>query len=217
MPKLFPFLRADSRSPATLPLFPLKTVLFPGGLLPLKVFEQRYIAMTKACLKDEAPFGVCLLTRGEEVAQRSAGNPAGPGAAIDFAPIGTQARITSWDMPQLGILHLKTEGETRFQVHSSEVGDDGLVVAQVTLLPSEPTVELPEHFAPLAGLLELMINRAGPEHFSAPALSDASWVGYRLAELLPLPLPIKQSMLEINDSLVRLKVLAQFLKQQGLV
>src|SRR6202040_3944466 len=70
MQQMFPFLRAGPRAPTTLPLFPLKTVLFPGRLLPLKVFEQRYIDMTKACLKDERPFGVCLLTRGEEVAQR---------------------------------------------------------------------------------------------------------------------------------------------------
>jgi len=218
MPKLFPFLRADPRSPTALPLFPLKTVLFPGGLLPLKVFEQRYIDMTKGCLKDEQPFGVSLLTRGEEVAQRAAhGDRRGGDADVDFAQIGTLARIVSWDMPQLGILHLRTEGGTRFQVQSSRVGDDGLVVAAVTDLPPEPTVELPGNFAPLANLLELMISRAGPENVSAPALGDATWVGYRLAELLPLPLPIKQSMLEINDSLVRLKVLAQFLKQQGLV
>jgi uncharacterized protein len=218
MPRLFPFLRVEPRSPTTVPLFPLKTVLFPGGLLPLKVFEQRYIEMTKACLKDKQPFGVCLLTRGEEVAQRAArrDQPVA-GSGIDFAPIGTLARIVSWDMPQLGILHLKTEGGTRFQVQSSSVAGDGLVVAEVTLMPPEPLVKLPETFAPLASLLELMIDRAGPENFSAPALEDASWVGYRLAELLPLPLPIKQSMLEINDSLVRLKVLAQFLKQQGLV
>jgi Lon protease-like protein len=201
--------------PTTLPLFPLKTVLFPGRLLPLKVFEQRYIDMTKACLKDEQPFGVCLLTRGEEVAHR---DRAGAGEAIDFALIGTQARIVSWDMPQLGILHLKTEGGTRFQVQSSRTADDGLVVGQVTLLAPEPPVALPEAFAPLAELLELMIKRAGPENFSPHlALDDASWVGYRLAELLPLPLAIKQSMLEINDSIVRLEVLAQFLKQHGLV
>jgi Lon protease-like protein len=215
MPQIFPFLRAGRRAPATLPLFPLKTVLFPGRVLPLKVFEQRYIDMTKACLKDEQPFGVCLLTHGEEVAQR---DQAAAGASIAFALIGTQARIVSWDMPQLGILHLKTEGGTRFQVQSSSVADDGLVVAQITLLPPEPAVKLPEAFAPLAGLLELMIDRAGRENFSAQlALDDASWVGYRLAELLPLPLAIKQSMLEVNDSVVRLKVLAQFLKQQGLV
>ena len=215
MPQIFPFLRAGRRAPATLPLFPLKTVLFPGRVLPLKVFEQRYIDMTKACLKDEQPFGVCLLTHGEEVAQR---DKAAAGAPIAFALIGTLARIVSWDMPQLGILHLKTEGGTRFQVQSSSVADDGLVVARVTPLPPEPAVKLPEEFAPLAGLLELMIDRAGPENFSAQlALDDASWVGYRLAELLPLPLAIKQSMLEVNDSVVRLKVLAQFLKQQGLV
>jgi uncharacterized protein len=219
MPKLFPFLRAEPRSPQTLPLFPLKTVLFPGGLLPLKVFEQRYIDMTKACLKDEQPFGVCLLTRGEEVApspDRRNDPPVG-GATVDFAPIGTLARIVAWDMPQLGILHLKTEGSTRFQVQSSTVGNDGLVKAHVTHLSPEPGVDIPGDFTALASLLELMIERAGPGNFSAPALNDASWVGYRLAELLPLPLPIKQSMLEINDSLVRLKVLAQFLKQQGLV
>jgi Lon protease-like protein len=215
MPQIFPFLRSGPRWPTTLPLFPLKTVLFPGRLLPLKVFEQRYIDMTKACLKDEQPFGVCLLTRGEEVAQR---DQAGESAAIDFALVGTQARIVSWDMPQLGILHLKTEGGTRFQVQSSSAADDGLVVAQVTPLPPEPALELPEAYAPLASLLELMINRAGLENFSPQlALDDASWVGYRLAELLPLPLAIKQSMLEINDSVVRLKVLAQFLKQHGLV
>src|SRR5712671_868107 len=152
MPQIFPFLRSGPRSPTTLPLFPLKTVLFPGRLLPLKVFEQRYIAMTKACLKDEQPFGVCLLTRGEEVAQR---DQAGESAAIDFALVGTQARIVSWDMPQLGILHLKTEGGTRFQVQSSSAADDGLVVAQVTPLPPEPAMELPEAYAPLASLLEL--------------------------------------------------------------
>jgi Lon protease-like protein len=208
---MFSILRGGaSRSPMTLPLFPLKTVLFPEGVLPLKVFEQRYIEMTKACLKDDKPFGVCLLTQGEEVAQR--------GRPPEFAPIGTLARITSWEMPQLGILHLKTAGGTRFQVHSHTVASDGLVVGSVTSLNAEPALALPEAHQPLAELLALMIERAGVENFSAElAMGDASWVGYRLAELLPLPLPIKQSMLEINDSEVRLRVLAQFLKQQRLL
>jgi Lon protease-like protein len=208
---MFSILRgAASRTPITLPLFPLKTVLFPEGVLPLKVFEQRYIEMTKACLKDDKPFGVCLLTQGEEVAQR--------GRPPEFAPIGTLARITSWEMPQLGILHLKTAGGTRFQVLSHTVASDGLVVGSVTLLNAEPALGLPEAHRPLAELLALMIERVGAEHFSAElAMDDASWVGYRLAELLPLPLPIKQGMLEINDSEVRLKLLAQFLKQQRLL
>jgi Lon protease-like protein len=210
---MLPFRRgAPSHEPLTLPLFPLKAVLFPGGLLPLKVFEQRYIDMTKRCIQDGKPFGVCLLTRGEEVARRGA--PDMP----EFARIGTLARITSWDMPQLGILQLKTEGGSRFQVHSHRTADDGLVLAQATSILPEPKVSLPEIHQPLAGLLELMINRVGREHFAGePALDDASWVGYRLAELLPLPATIKQSMLEINDSEVRLTAIAQFLKQQDLL
>ena len=206
------FLRdAAARQPTALPLFPLKTVLFPGGVLPLKVFEQRYVAMTKACLQDDRPFGVCLITRGEEVA-------AGATTATEFAPIGTLAHIVSWDMPQLGILHLKTEGTTRFQVQSHAPGGDGLVVGQVTAIAPEPQLALPESHQPLARLLELMIDRLGREHFPATlALGDASWVGYRLAELLPLPLSIKQSMLEINDCEVRLEALARFLRQQKLL
>jgi Lon protease-like protein len=208
------FLRdAGTREPSPLPLFPLKTVLFPGGVLPLKVFEQRYISMTKACLKDDRPFGVCLLTQGEEVAGRGEAR-----IATEFAPIGTLARITNWDMPQLGILHLRTEGDTRFRVRSHSVADDGLVIGQVTALAPEPSLALPESYAPLSKLLELLIERVGRENFPADlALGDASWVGYRLAELLPLPLHIKQTMLEINDCEVRLKVLAQFLRQQGLI
>ena len=210
---MLPFRRAaPSRESLTLPLFPLKAVLFPGGLLLLKVFEQRYIDMTKRCIEDDKPFGVCLLTRGEEVARRGATD------TPEFALIGTLARITSWDMPQLGILQIKTEGGTRFQVQSHCSADNGLVLAQVTSILPEPKVPLPEIHQPLAGLLELMINRVGRENFAGePALDDASWVGYRLAELLPLPATIKQSMLEINDSEVRLKAIAQFLKQQDLL
>jgi Lon protease-like protein len=211
---MFPFLRgASSREPSALPLFPLKTVLFPGGVLPLKVFEQRYITMTKTCLKDDSPFGVCLLTRGDEVAGAAAAK-----SGLALAPIGTLARITAWDMPQLGILHLRTEGATRFQVQAHTIAEDGLVVGQVTPLAPEPARPLPDAFQSLASLLELLINRVGKENFPAElALTDASWVSYRLAEILPLPLPIKQSMLEINDSEIRLKVLAQFLTQQGLI
>ncbi len=209
------FLRANARptTPTSLPLFPLKTVLFPGGLLPLKVFEQRYIEMTKACLKEGKPFGVCLLKEGQEVNRPGsvAGHP-------DFAEIGTLARITDCDVPQLGILHVKTEGGTRFQVQSHKVTDLGLVVGQVTPLPPEPALPLADAYQPLVALLELLIERVGRENFAAaPATGDASWVGYRLAEMLPLPLPIKQSMLEINDSEVRLKVIAQFLKEKEIL
>lgn len=211
---MWPFRPADdSRSAYPLALFPLKTVLFPGGLLPIKVFEQRYIDLAKACLKEGRPFGVCLITRGEEVAAA-----AGAGAAPEIANVGTLARIVDWDVPQLGILHVATHGETRFQVRSQSLEPSGLVTAQVSPIANEPAVKLADAYRPLVSLLELIAARVGPQNFPAErAYEDASWVGYRLAELLPLPLSIKQSMLEINDAEVRLQVLQKFLVQQGLI
>jgi Lon protease-like protein len=209
---MFPFTRDPARGAAeALPLFPLRTVLFPGGVLPLKVFEARYIEMTKQCLKDEKPFGVVLITQGEEVATKDAPPPT-------FASIGTLARITDWDMPQLGILHLSTIGLTRFRVERHAVDPGGLVTAAVVPIASEPAQVLAAGFEPLARLLELIASRVGPENFPTERpYDDASWVGYRLAELLPLPLHIKQTMLEINDAGVRLNVLQQFLQKQGVL
>jgi Lon protease-like protein len=209
---MWPFPKAaSSRRPYALPLFPLKTVLFPGGLLPLKIFEQRYIEMAKACMKDAQPLGVCLITQGEEVAVT-------PGAAPEFATVGTLARITDFDMPQLGILHVVTEGSSRFKVQAHVVQPSGLAVGEVVPIPDEPPVPLAATYEPLVKLLELIATRVGPQNFpAAPRYDDASWVGYRLAEVLPLPLSIKQSMLEINDADVRLQVLRKFLLQQGLI
>ena len=204
---------AGAREPQSfsLPLFPLRTVLFPGGLLPLKVFEQRYIDMVKACLKDDRPFGVCLITRGDEVARSPANAP-------EFVRVGTLARIADWEMPQLGILHVMTTGGNRFQVTEHVIDASGLVVAKASSIAPEPAVALPEDHRSLAKLLEVVAARIGPENFPADRrYDDASWVGYRLAELLPLPLTIKQSMLEINDPLVRLSTLRRFLSEQGLI
>jgi len=202
---------AADRQPVVLPLFPLSTVLFPGGLLPLKIFEQRYIDMAKTCLKEGRPFGVCLITQGSEVASPRA-------APTEFAKVGTTARIVDFDMPQQGILHVATRGEARFQVQSHDVEASGLIKGEVTPLAPEPSRPLEAAFAPLASLLELVASRVGPQNFPGERdYGDASWVGYRLAEVLPLPLHIKQSMLEINDADVRLQVLQQFLVQQGLI
>ena len=195
----------------SLPLFPLHTVLFPGGLLPLKVFEQRYIEMTKACLRDARPFGVCLITRGDEVAR-------GDGGVPEIATVGTLASITNFDMPQMGILHLMTEGGGRFEIRRHVAEASGLIVAEVTTIADEPRHRLADAYAPLARLLELIAGRIGPQNFPAHArYDDASWVGHRLAELLPLPLAIKQSMLEVSDANVRLAALKQFLERQGLL
>jgi Lon protease-like protein len=199
------------RQTHSLPLFPLSTVLFPGGVLPLKIFEQRYIDMAKTCLKEGRAFGVCMITQGSEVATVRDVSP-------EFALVGTSAKIVDFDMPQLGILHVVTRGQSRFQVQSHSVEGSGLIKGEVTTIAPEPRLPLDDAAAPLANLLELIASRVGPQNFPAERdYGDASWVGYRLAELLPLPLHIKQSMLEINDATVRLKVLQQFLSQQGLI
>lgn len=194
-----------------LPLFPLKTVLFPGGVLPLKIFEQRYLDMAADRFKAEQPFGICLLTKGEEVVTEK-------NAPVSFASIGTLAHTKSWDMPQLGILHLSVEGGQRFQVRSQREQDDGLILAEVQLLANEPTAKITEAQEPMARLLELLISRIGDERFGTTRQFDeASWVSYRLAEILPLKASIKQTMLEVNDCEVRLRVLEQYLKREGLL
>ena len=150
----------DACKSKSLPLFPLKTVLFPGGLLPLKVFEQRYIDMAKTCISENRPFGVCLITQGEEVAVPQGAVPA-------ISTVGTLAHIADWDMPQLGILHIATRGASRFRIRGYASTDGGLVVGEVTAIPDEPTIPLPEQYQPLARLLELIATRVGPQNFPA--------------------------------------------------
>ena len=192
-----------------LPLFPLKTVLFPHGRLALRIFEQRYLTMAKGCLAGGTPFGVCLITRGEEVAAP------GAAAAPEFAAVGTLARIRTWDMPQLGILQIAAAGETRFVVRKHELMPDGLVVADVTPIPPEPTFALSGERRGLAELLEQLAARMGAQHFpDNHAFGDASWVGNRLAEILPLPLPMKQALLEMNDAEARLSALQRFIDER---
>jgi len=192
--------------PFELPLFPLNTVLFPGGVLPLRVFEQRYMDMTKACLQEDKPFGVCLIKEGGEV-----GAPAIP------HQVGCLARITDWDMEQLGVLNVKAVGVRRFRILDSRVEPNGLIVAKAQLLPVEPPLPLPPEHAACAGVLKHIVSRVGEDKFEPPlAFDDAVWVGYRLAEVLPIKISAKQNMLEMNDTAVRLEVLHRFLGQQGL-
>lgn len=192
--------------PFELPLFPLNTVLFPGGVLPLRVFEQRYMDMTKACLQDDTPFGVCLIKEGGEV-----GNPALP------HEVGCLARITDWDMQQLGVLNVRAVGLRRFRVLESRIEPSGLIVAGAQLLPVEAPLPIPAEHAACAGVLQHIVKRVGEDKFEAPlAFDDAVWIGYRLAEVLPIKISAKQNMLEMNDTIVRLEVLHRFLGQQGL-
>lgn len=176
-----------------LPLFPLHTVLFPGGRLPLKLFEQRYLDMAKKCLKESSAFGVCLIQEGAEV-----------GAAALPYPVGTIARIATWDMPQLGVLEIVALGERRFRIRERRVQPNGLAVAAVELLAEEADAPLPAGHG-LAKLLERVIEQH-PGLFERPhRLDSCVWVSARLAEVLPLPLDSKQALLELDDGPARLE------------
>ena len=187
-----------------LPLFPLGAVLFPGGLLPLRVFEQRYLEMAKACLREGAPFGVCRIREGAEV-----GAPATPEA------VGCLARIEQWDMQQLGLLQIVARGGRRFRILERRVQADGLARADVALLDEEADAAVPEHLAACRTLIERVVAEHGERLFAQPWRMDScAWVGARLAEVLPLPGALKQQLLEM-DGLPRLEALGRLIANAG--
>ena len=185
-------------------LFPLNTVLFPGGRLPLRIFEQRYMDMAKACLREGAAFGVCLIREGREV-----GTPAIP------AQIGTLARIAAWDMPQLGMLHVTALGEQRFRIIERRVQTNGLALASFETLEGDADAAVPDSCAGCVKLLERVIEQQGGLFEPPHRLESASWVSSRLAEILPLPLPAKQELLELTDALARIERLNALLRPPG--
>lgn len=181
-----------------LPLFPLQTVLFPGGVLPLRIFEPRYLDMVSDCLRNDHGFGVCLIRAGGEV-----------GAPAETAEVGTLARIQDWDKTPAGLLAITARGERRFRVLQREVRADRLVLVQIDFLDEPPPLALPLQHAPLARLLDRLLDDLDPPYKDLPrALDDADWVGARLTELLPMDLQEKQALLEQGDPLMRLATLA---------
>lgn len=196
------------------PLFPLGSVLFPGGRLPLRIFEQRYMEMAKACFKESGSFGICLIAAGEEVA-RPGEKPAEPHA------IGTLAHIADWDMQQLGVLDIVAQGGERFRLRRHWVEPSGLLRGEVDLIESPPVLPVPGSYARLVPLLRAIIDDLGATAASAPATPhrffDAGWLGMRYAELLPIPLVARQKLLEIDDSIDRLEIIYRFLDSKGLL
>lgn len=189
---------------AELPLFPLRTVLFPDGELRLRIFEPRYLDMVKQCSRSGSGFGVCLILDGDEV-----GRPATPAA------FGTLARIVDFSTGDDGLLGLLVRGECRFHVLRTRVRDNGLIVADVDVLPEpEPSRVEPEHGL-LATLLERLIDRFGGPHAQAERrrYDEAAWVGYRLAEMLPFSDPERQALLQCDSGHQRLCRIVQCLPQ----
>jgi Lon protease-like protein len=176
-------------------------VLFPGGRLPLRIFEQRYMDMVKRCLKDTSPFGVCAIREGAEV-----GAPAVP------HDIGTLAKIIEWDMPQLGLLEIVAVGGERFRIVERRVQADGSQRARVERLGEQADGPVADGSSACVRLLERVIAQhpgllPEPHH-----MDSAAWVGGRLAELLPLPLHERQALLELDDPLERLARISRLLR-----
>jgi uncharacterized protein len=189
-----------------IPLFPLNAVLFPGGFLPLRVFEQRYMDMVTHALRDGTNFGICLIASGQEV-----GKPAVP------QNIGTIARIGEWDMQQLGVLSIKVHGEQRFRIVEQRTESSGLLIAKVALIDNEPPLRLPSTLSRLLPLMRVILADAGDAVPPPHKLDDAVWLGNRYAELLPISLMAKQKLMEIDDSLLRVETIYQYLEQKGLL
>lgn len=217
-----------------IPLFPLNTVLFPDGVLPLRVFEARYMDMVRECMKKSTPFGVCLIVKGAEV-----------GGVAQPETVGCLATIRTWDMPQLGVLHIRTVGLQRFRIAETHAEPNGLLRGTVDLIdPDEDTPIGIEH-RPCADLLRRIIDDVGAQRaekrremaaasvegtlpadgdaiggapFEPPHRMDSSvWVGNRLCEVLPVPMKAKQKLMELDDAVARLGIITQYLKQHSVL
>ena len=179
------------------PLFPLNTLLLPDGLLALRIFEARYLDMIRACMRDDNPFGVVMIKEGQEV-----GSP-----ALTY-PMGTLATIASWDMQPGGLLHVDVAGGAKFRVTGTRVQADQLLLGDIETLAPEPALALPEQYRYMATMLGDLLPRIHPLYKSRTLqLNDASWVGCRFTELLPLYPADKQALVELDDPHARLQIL----------
>jgi Lon protease-like protein len=186
------------------PIFALGAVLFPRSLVPLRIFEARYMDMAKECLRHGTEFGLCLISEGGEV-----------GAAPSIQSVGCMARIVEWDMPELGILQVVVEGGERFRVLERRVSADGLILAGVERLPPELPLPVPSEHEALVRLLRAIVENSDERYFPRPLrFDDAVWVSFRLADVLPMPIGRKQQALALEDPLARLALLQECLLEQ---
>ncbi|HEX2530468.1 MAG TPA: LON peptidase substrate-binding domain-containing protein [Burkholderiaceae bacterium] len=199
-----------------IPLFPLNAVLFPEGLLSLRIFETRYIDMVRECIKRKLQFGVALIRSGSEV----------DGGASPES-VGCLAHIEQWDMPQSGILLLRTRGGARFRILETRVLPDRRLDARIEILPDDTTASISNTHVRCASALKNVIENvlaggstepSAQNPFPEPMqLSNASWVGNRWCEILPISLIARQKLLELDDAETRLEIVHQYLQQRNIL
>lgn len=183
------------------PLFPLSTVLFPGGPLPLRIFESRYIDMISHCMKTGSAFGVVLIKDGRE---------AGDTSTFDT---GTLARIIDWYQGSDGLLGVTAVGEQRFRLLSARRQADGLNVGEIEDIAAEPPMPLPDAYGYLRSILSSVLDDLGRLYEALPRNDDdAVWLSYRFIEILPIDLAQKQLLLESSDTLARLELIDELMR-----
>lgn len=196
---------------SSLPLFPLGTVLFPGGLLPLRIFEVRYLDMVRKCHKAGVPFGVVTLSRGQEVQQ--------PDTAEEFSRTGTLATIAECSSPQPGLMLIRCHGTRRFRTTSAPQRRYGLWTADIEYLDDDVAVPIPEHLKTTAQALARLVESLQQRGVSTEQLplqepmhwDDCGWVANRWAELLPLAAPVKLNLMALDSPLLRLELISDLL------
>ena len=220
---------SDTLKRSSLPLFPLGSVLYPGGVLPLRIFEVRYLDMIGKCHKNGTPFGVVSLTAGSEVrkaqSDKPTDQPTGDGFALEeFCATGTLATITEFSAPQPGLMVIRCVGAQRFRISNREKLKHGLWIADVERVDNDMDVTVPDDLKACANALGKLIKslqqRSIPEDqmplMPPYQLDDCGWVANRWCELLPLPLELKQRLMELDNPLVRLELVSDILERTGI-
>ena len=178
-------------------------MIFPGGALPLRIFEPRYLDMVKDCMRNEHGFGIALIKNGKEV-----------GKSADVYKTGTECRIGDWETLPDGLLGITAYGEYKIHIENTHVETNQLLMGQVQRLTVDPDPELPEEFEDMRSILQNIITQIGTPYTNLPAYYDhAGWVSARLTELLPLQSTTKQRLLEIDDHIVRLYHLKEAMQE----
>ena len=187
----------DVSESTVIALFPLHTVLFPGGPLPLRIFETRYTDMVRRCMREQQPFGVVLIQEGDEA-----------GDVATTATVGCTARIADFHTLHDGFLGISCVGDRKFRVSRVWRADDGLNMGEVSWLPAERELAMPERYGHLATTVRRALEDLA-EHYEhvEKKFDDAAWIGARLTELLPIELADKQALLELDDPIERLDTL----------
>ena len=207
----------ESSSPANwIPLFPLGTTLFPGGVITLKIFEARYLDMMRRCLRENTPFGVVSILDNKPIDSDAS-------AIANFSNIGTLAKLEEFDPIQPALYMTKSYGTQRFRLLAITQESDGLWMGQIELIDRDPEIPLPKEHEKVAALLNEIIavikseELLGDDAFKIPAnLDDCGWVANRLAELLPLPLAQKNHLLAQSNPRIRLDLISEIIEDNDL-